>query len=88
MYVYLTQLEIDEEYEDLVEDIRDECSKFGCILSLKVPRPMMGLATPGLGKIFIEYATLDEAKLAKKVLSFIQNLQGKTFDNKTVECTF
>jgi hypothetical protein len=34
---------------------------------LKVPRPMMGLATPGLGKIFIEYATLDEAKLAKKV---------------------
>ncbi len=26
----------------------------------------MGLVVPGLGKIFIEYATVDEAKEAKK----------------------
>jgi splicing factor U2AF 65 kDa subunit len=55
----------------LVEDIKDECSKFGHILSLKIPRPMMGLAVPGLGKIFIEYTGVDEAKEAKKVNLFI-----------------
>ena len=61
------KLEIDEEYDDLLSDVKDECSKFGCILSLKIPRPLMGLVVPGLGKIFIEYATVEEAKEAKKV---------------------
>jgi len=28
---------------------------------------MMGLMVPGLGKIFVEYATVEEAKEAKKV---------------------
>ena len=60
-------MEIDEEYDDLLSDVKDECSKFGCILSLKIPRPLMGLVVPGLGKIFIEYATVEEAKEAKKV---------------------
>ena len=32
---------------------------------------MMGLAVPGLGKIFIEYTGVDEAKEAKKVNLFI-----------------
>lgn len=64
--ISMKDLEIDEEYNDLVEDIKDECSKFGHILSLKIPRPMMGLAVPGLGKIFIEYTGVDEAKEAKK----------------------
>ena len=49
-----------------MSDVKDECSKFGCILSLKIPRPLMGLVVPGLGKIFIEYATVEEAKEAKK----------------------
>ena len=39
-------------------------------MSLKIPRPMMGLSVPGLGKIFIEYTTLDESKEAKKVINY------------------
>ena len=57
---------MDEEYEDLKEDIQEECSKFGVILSMKIPRPMMSLMVPGLGKVYIEYTSIDEAKEAKK----------------------
>ena len=49
------------------EDIREECSKFGMILSMKIPRPMMSMIVPGLGKVYIEYTSIDEAKEAKKV---------------------
>jgi splicing factor U2AF subunit len=29
----------DAEYGDIVEDVRDECSKFGTVLDLRIPRP-------------------------------------------------
>ena len=49
-------------------DVKEECSKFGLCYSIKIPRPMMGLSVPGLGKIFVEYSMTEEAKTAKKVL--------------------
>jgi splicing factor U2AF 65 kDa subunit len=49
---------------------------------MKIPRPMQGLAVPGLGKIFVEYETQEQSKEAKKALT------GRTFDNKTVECSY
>ncbi|KAE8209297.1 hypothetical protein CF327_g6698 [Tilletia walkeri] len=30
----------DEEYTEIVEDIRDECAKFGTVLDVRIPRPM------------------------------------------------
>ena len=32
-------LKDDDEYEDIVEDIREECVKYGAVKSLEVPRP-------------------------------------------------
>ena len=32
-------LEDDEEYDDICEDIKTECQKFGTVLSMEVPRP-------------------------------------------------
>lgn len=29
----------DEEYEDIMEDVYEECSKFGPVLSITIPRP-------------------------------------------------
>jgi len=43
---------------------------------------MEGLSVPGLGKIFVEYSSPEESKVAKKALT------GRTFDNKTVECSY
>ena len=41
----------DEEYEDIQEDIRQECSKYGRVRSLEIPRPIDGVEVPGLGKV-------------------------------------
>ncbi len=50
---------------------------------------MQGLAVPGLGKIFVEYESQEQSKEAKKVnQEIIKALTGRTFDNKTVECSY
>lgn len=41
----------DEEYEEIVEDVRDECSKYGQVKSIEIPRPVDGLEVPGTGKV-------------------------------------
>lgn len=33
------ELQDDEEYADIVEDIRDECTKYGAVTDVRVPRP-------------------------------------------------
>lgn len=37
--VVADELKDDAEYEEIVTDIREECGKYGAVLSLKVPRP-------------------------------------------------
>ena len=41
----------DEEYEEIVEDVREECSKYGQVKSIEIPRPVDGLEVPGTGKV-------------------------------------
>lgn len=50
-----------------MEDVKEECSKFGEILSIKIPRPRIGEIVPGLGKVFVEFADIEQAKEARKV---------------------
>ena len=44
----------EEEYEDILEDIREECSKYGEVRSLEIPRPLPGVDVPGVGKVRME----------------------------------
>lgn len=57
-------LRSDEEYEgssvylaftkrvlDILEDIKEECSKYGVVKSLEIPRPSEGMQVPGVGKV-------------------------------------
>ena len=46
------ELKDDEEYEDILEDIREECAKYGDVRSLEIPRPIDGVEVPGLGKVY------------------------------------
>ena len=48
------ELRDEEEYEDILEDIREECSKYGEVRSLEIPRPLPGVDVPGVGKVRIE----------------------------------
>mmetsp|Transcript_19966 Transcript_19966/g.25153 ORF Transcript_19966/g.25153 Transcript_19966/m.25153 type:complete len:699 (+) Transcript_19966:104-2200(+) len=73
----------DQEFEDIKEDVADECNKFGTVKSIEIPRPAAaGEHVPGLGKIFLEFADLVGASKARK------SLAGRTFANKKVEATF
>ena len=36
---------------EIYEDVRDECSKYGNVVSVEVPRPTMEFEPPGCGKV-------------------------------------
>jgi splicing factor U2AF subunit len=73
----LGDLESDEEYQDIMEDTKDECSQFGSLKSVVVPR-----SGPGATKIFLEYLTKEDAAKA------IAGLAGRTFDGRKVLAAF
>lgn len=35
----------------ILEDVRDECSKYGNVKTMEIPRPFDGLPVPGVGKV-------------------------------------
>merc|ERR1712113_978932 len=82
--VTIKDLKDDQEYNEIVEDIRDECSKYGTVKSITIPRPsnQPNVVVPGLSKVFVEFDAVDQAKIAK------QSLQGRTFENRTVIAMF
>lgn len=43
----------EEEYEDILEDIKEECNKYGVVRSIEIPRPIEGVEVPGCGKVEI-----------------------------------
>ena len=47
------ELKDEEEYEDICDDIKEECSKYGVVKSLEIPRPIDGVDVPGCGKVRI-----------------------------------
>lgn len=69
-------------YQDIMDDIREECSKFGHIIEMKIPRPKGPRIDAGVGKIFIKYDTVSSAKKALKALA------GRKFSDRTVVVTF
>jgi splicing factor U2AF subunit len=69
----------DAEYKDIVEDVNLECSQYGVVKSVVVPRPP---AEAGVGKIFVEYEELPGAASALAALA------GRTFAGKQVKASF
>ncbi|KAF2088245.1 hypothetical protein K490DRAFT_40096 [Saccharata proteae CBS 121410] len=71
-----------DEYEEIVEDVREECSKYGEVLDLKIPRPSGVRSSNGVGKIFVKYDTPESAQKALRALA------GRKFADRTVVVTF
>ncbi|KAM4548068.1 serine/threonine-protein kinase Kist [Odontesthes bonariensis] len=67
----------EEEYEDILEDMKEECQKYGSVVSLLIPKE-----NPGKGQVFVEYANSSDSKEAQRLLT------GRTFDGKFVVATF
>nr|XP_014436161.1 serine/threonine-protein kinase Kist [Pelodiscus sinensis] len=70
-------LQSEEEYDDVLQDIREECQKYGPVVSMLVPKE-----NPGKGQVFVEYTSAGDAKAAQKLLT------GRVFDGKFVVATF
>ena len=34
-----------------MEDVREECGRYGFVKSLEIPRPIQGVDVPGVGKV-------------------------------------
>ncbi|XP_037530646.1 serine/threonine-protein kinase Kist [Nematolebias whitei] len=72
-----SHLHNDEEYDDILEDMKEECQKYGSVVSLLIPKE-----NPGKGQVFVEYANSSDSKEAQRLLT------GRTFDGKFVVATF
>ncbi|KAL1195020.1 Splicing factor U2af large subunit B [Cardamine amara subsp. amara] len=59
-------LESDEGYEDILNDLRDNGERFGKLVNV-----VINLKPPGVGKVFMEYEDLDAASTARLALNGI-----------------
>ncbi|CAI0410007.1 unnamed protein product [Linum tenue] len=77
------ELKDDQEYEDILEDMRIEGGKFGNLLNVVIPRPSPdGAPSPGVGKVFLEYADIDGATKARA------GMNGRKFGGNQVVAIF
>lgn len=76
------ELEDEEEYEDILEDVREECGKYGAVRSLEIPRPIKGVEVPGVGKIFVEFNSIIDCQKAQQALA------GRKFSNRVVVTSY
>jgi splicing factor U2AF subunit len=79
--VTVEELENDEDYQDILEDMREEAGKFGSVVQVHIPRPPAPGAPPppGLGKVILEFADPGAAMAARNAL------HGRKFGGQTVE---
>ncbi|KAK9852567.1 hypothetical protein WJX84_003127 [Apatococcus fuscideae] len=80
------ELADEEEYDDIVDDIREEIEdKYGTLRSVIVPKPAPGGPTedpPGVGLVFVDFQEQAAARKAQSVLN------GRMFADRTVQASF
>ncbi|KAF8413906.1 hypothetical protein HHK36_001902 [Tetracentron sinense] len=77
------ELRDDEEYEEILDDMRQEGGKFGDLVNVVIPRPNLnGEWTSGVGKVFLEYADTLGSAVARNALS------GRKFGGNVVSAVY
>ncbi|WCJ41444.1 Splicing factor U2af large subunit B [Euphorbia peplus] len=77
------ELNDNEEYEDILEDMRMEGQKFGTLVNVVIPRPSPdGVASAGVGKVFLEYEDIEGASKAR------MGMNGRKFGGNQVVAVF
>ncbi|KAJ8765645.1 hypothetical protein K2173_014767 [Erythroxylum novogranatense] len=77
------ELNDDDEYEDILEDMKTEGAKFGALVNVVIPRPNPdGSSVPGVGKVFLEYADIGGATNART------GMNGRKFGGNQVVASF
>jgi hypothetical protein len=70
------------EYSDLCEDIQEECSKLGKLVSSQIPQPGYAGAASAIGRVYLEYETKEEAETA------LRSLSGRKFGSNAIAANF
>jgi splicing factor U2AF subunit len=90
------ELGVDEDFEDIVLDVREECEKYGELLEVVIPRPsgdgpdtkLSGGRDSGprigvaVGRIFARFANVESCAQARNALD------GRTFNSNRVDASF
>ena len=76
------ELTDEEEYEDILDDIREKCATYGGVKSIEIPRPVPGVEVPGLGKVFVEFYGTTDCQKAQHALT------GLKFSNRIVVTSY
>jgi splicing factor U2AF subunit len=76
------ELEDDEEYEEILADIEEEATKFGKVLSIKIPKDKTKYNESAIGKVFIEYDNDTQCAVALK------SLAGRKFSDRIVLASY
>ncbi|XP_021300987.1 LOW QUALITY PROTEIN: splicing factor U2af large subunit B [Herrania umbratica] len=73
----------DEEYDDIVEDMRQEGGKHGVLVNVVIPRPNLnGEPSAGVGKVFLEYLDVEGSRKAQAAMN------GRKFGDNQVIAVF
>ncbi|XP_022740278.1 splicing factor U2af large subunit A-like isoform X2 [Durio zibethinus] len=73
----------DDEYDDIVEDMRQEGGKHGALVNVVIPRPNPnGEPLPGVGKVFLEYSDVEGSQKAQAAMN------GRRFGENQVIAVF
>lgn len=84
--VAVEELLKDDDYEEIMEDIKEECGKFGKVEEVKIPRPVktsqgrvdikLSEAVKDLGKVFVLFEKPEETTAALRAIA------GRQFGGK------
>lgn len=70
------------EVEEMKQDVREECSRYGTVTKIAIPVPVEGQTVSGVGNVFVQFTTVGGALSAAKAL------HGRRFDGRDVGVTF
>lgn len=79
------EINIDDEevYKELEEDIQIECSRYCKVVNIFMPRKdIEDNETPGMGNAYVEFNTVDDCKEVRK------QLVGRRFNDRTLQMVY
>lgn len=72
----------DGEYKDIVEDVHGECSQYGQVAEVLIPRSKDGYPESADGSVFIEFVSENDAKTAAIALT------GRKFEDRILSVDY
>eukprot|EP00884_Botryococcus_braunii_P021068 jgi/Botrbrau1/7645/Bobra.0159s0089.4 len=72
----------DQERVDLLEDVQEECGKYGTVEGIAVPKPPPDVGEDEMGRVYVKFASSEEVQAAKDIF------HNRQFDGFNIEASF